>query len=80
MTANLPIVDPIKLGSPVLIVRGEYDGIATEEDLLNFFQEAFELRPAVRHDSRRHTRCRTDHKPPINLFNNGPHPFLTNGL
>jgi pimeloyl-ACP methyl ester carboxylesterase len=38
MSANLPLVDPTKLRSPVLIVRGEYDGIATEEDLLNFFR------------------------------------------
>jgi pimeloyl-ACP methyl ester carboxylesterase len=39
MTANLPVVDPLKLNAPVLIARGEYDGIATEEDLLNFFQK-----------------------------------------
>jgi alpha-beta hydrolase superfamily lysophospholipase len=39
MTTRLPIVDPLKLRVPVLIVRGEYDGIATEEDLLNFFQK-----------------------------------------
>ncbi|MGB2889567.1 MAG: alpha/beta hydrolase [Candidatus Acidiferrales bacterium] len=38
MTTNLPIVDPLKLRAPVLIARGEYDGIATEEDLLNFFK------------------------------------------
>jgi pimeloyl-ACP methyl ester carboxylesterase len=38
MTANLPIVDPLKLRAPVLIARGEYDGIATEEDLLSFFK------------------------------------------
>lgn len=38
MTANLPIVDPTKLHSPVLMVRGQYDGIATEEDLLEFFR------------------------------------------
>lgn len=38
MSANLPLIDPAKLHVPVLIVRGEYDGIATEEDLLNFFQ------------------------------------------
>jgi pimeloyl-ACP methyl ester carboxylesterase len=37
MTANLPVVDPLKLRVPVLIARGEYDGIATQEDLLNFF-------------------------------------------
>jgi alpha-beta hydrolase superfamily lysophospholipase len=38
MTANLPIVDPLKVHSPVLIVRGEYDGIATEVDLINFYK------------------------------------------
>jgi pimeloyl-ACP methyl ester carboxylesterase len=37
MTANLPIVDPLKVQAPVLLVRGEYDGIATNQDLLNFF-------------------------------------------
>jgi pimeloyl-ACP methyl ester carboxylesterase len=37
MTANLPVVDPAKVRSPVLIVRGEYDGIATMDDLLAFF-------------------------------------------
>ena len=37
MTANLPLVDPKEIQSPVLLVRGEYDGISTEEDLLDFF-------------------------------------------
>ncbi len=37
MTTNLPIVDPLKLHCPVQIVRGEYDGIATEVDLINFY-------------------------------------------
>jgi pimeloyl-ACP methyl ester carboxylesterase len=37
MTANLPVVDPLKVRAPVLLVRGEYDGIATEEDLISFF-------------------------------------------
>src|SRR5579863_5598569 len=39
MTTRLPIVDPLKIKSPVLIARGEYDGIATEDDLLNFFKK-----------------------------------------
>ena len=38
MTANLPVVDPLRVKSPVLMVRGEHDGIATEEDLLEFFR------------------------------------------
>jgi alpha-beta hydrolase superfamily lysophospholipase len=39
MTTKLPIVDPLKVLAPVLIARGEYDGIASEEDLLNFFRK-----------------------------------------
>ena len=39
MTANLPVVDPLRVHAPVMIVRGEFDGIATEEDLLNFYQK-----------------------------------------
>jgi pimeloyl-ACP methyl ester carboxylesterase len=39
MTANLPVVDPKKVQAPVLLVRGEYDGIATVEDLFDFYQQ-----------------------------------------
>lgn len=38
MIANLPLVDPRKVNCPVLLVRGEYDGIATMADLWDFFQ------------------------------------------
>jgi pimeloyl-ACP methyl ester carboxylesterase len=37
MTANLPVVDPLKVYSPVLILRGEFDGIAALDDLLGFY-------------------------------------------
>jgi alpha-beta hydrolase superfamily lysophospholipase len=37
MVANLPLVDPRKVASPVLLVRGEYDGIATVADLEEFY-------------------------------------------
>jgi pimeloyl-ACP methyl ester carboxylesterase len=37
MTANLPVVHPDKVLAPVLLVRGEYDGIATIRDLEEFF-------------------------------------------
>jgi pimeloyl-ACP methyl ester carboxylesterase len=37
MTANLPVVKPDKVLAPVLLVRGEYDGIATIADLEEFF-------------------------------------------
>ena len=37
MCANLPVCDPTKVQCPVLIIRGEHDGVATETDLLNYF-------------------------------------------
>jgi alpha-beta hydrolase superfamily lysophospholipase len=37
MTANLPLVDPLKVLAPTLLLRGQYDGIATLQDLLDFF-------------------------------------------
>ncbi len=39
MVANLPVVDPLRVKCPVLMLRGEYDGISTEEDLLNFYRK-----------------------------------------
>jgi pimeloyl-ACP methyl ester carboxylesterase len=39
MVANLPLVDPKKVMSPVLLVRGEYDGIATVADLEEFYNQ-----------------------------------------
>src|SRR5437667_12156999 len=41
MTANLPVVHPEKVLSPVLLVRGEHDGIATVADL----EEVYNLLP-----------------------------------
>jgi pimeloyl-ACP methyl ester carboxylesterase len=37
MTSNLPLVDPKKVLAPVMLVRGEYDGIATVSDISDFF-------------------------------------------
>ncbi len=37
MVTNLPLVEPDQVKCPVLIVRAEHDGIATEEDLMGFF-------------------------------------------
>jgi pimeloyl-ACP methyl ester carboxylesterase len=38
MCSKLPLVDPAKLAVPTLILRGQYDGIAGIEDLLEFFR------------------------------------------
>jgi pimeloyl-ACP methyl ester carboxylesterase len=37
MTTKLPMVDPEKVLCPVLIVRAEHDGIATDEDIVGFY-------------------------------------------
>ena len=37
MTANLPVVDPARVKCPVLLIKGEYDGISTLADLQNFY-------------------------------------------
>jgi len=39
MTSKLPLVDPTKLVCPVLMMRGDHDGISTNKDLLDFFAQ-----------------------------------------
>src|SRR5262245_15304826 len=39
MAANLPVVDPTKIKSPVLMLRGEFDGNSTNDDLLDFYRQ-----------------------------------------
>ena len=38
MCSRLPLVDPAKISVPTLIMRGEYDGIASLDDLLEFYR------------------------------------------
>lgn len=57
MSANLPVVDPEKMVMPTLIMRGQYDGIAGFQDLLNFFakipspDKQFSVMPGIAHAS-----------------------------
>lgn len=57
MAANLPLVDPAKVLSPVLMIRGERDGNSTDDDLLDFFRELpngdrqFVILPQVAHSA-----------------------------
>jgi len=39
MAVNLPLVDPTKVLSPVLMIRGSHDGNSTNEDLLDFYAQ-----------------------------------------
>jgi pimeloyl-ACP methyl ester carboxylesterase len=38
MCVNLPVCDPHKIHCPVLIYRGDHDGIATDDDVFAFFE------------------------------------------
>ena len=57
MCANLPLVDPARITVPTLVMRGEYDGIASVEDLLEFFtklpnpDKQFTVMPGIAHAS-----------------------------
>jgi alpha-beta hydrolase superfamily lysophospholipase len=57
MAANLPIVDPKKVFSPVLMLRGEFDGNSTNEDLLDFYRQLpngdrqFTILPQIAHSA-----------------------------
>lgn len=59
MSANLPVVDPQKLVVPTLIMRGEWDGIASMQDLIEFFarlpnpEKQFTVMPGIAHSSLR---------------------------
>ena len=39
MCSKLPVVDPHQIQAPTLILRGEFDGIASLDDLLKFYQQ-----------------------------------------
>jgi len=39
MTSKLPLVDPLRVKSPVLMMRGDHDGISTNKDLFDFFTQ-----------------------------------------
>ena len=39
MCSKLPVVDPRKILAPTLILRGEFDGIASLDDLLKFYTQ-----------------------------------------
>jgi pimeloyl-ACP methyl ester carboxylesterase len=57
MCNNLPVVDPTQINVPTLIMRGEYDGIASFEDLTRFFEKLpnadkqFATMPGIAHAS-----------------------------
>jgi pimeloyl-ACP methyl ester carboxylesterase len=52
MCSRLPLVDPQKIDVPTIILRGEWDGIASMQDLLAFFEKLPNMQQAVQRDAR----------------------------
>jgi len=59
MSANLPVLDPERIAVPTLVMRGQWDGIASFEDLAAFFaklpnpDKQFIVMPGIAHSSTR---------------------------
>jgi pimeloyl-ACP methyl ester carboxylesterase len=57
MCAHLPVVDPEKITVPTIIMRGQWDGIASFDDLVGFFErlpnpdKQFAVMPGISHAS-----------------------------
>ena len=57
MCSKLPLTDPAKLTMPIIVMRGQWDGIASMEDLLEFFaalphpDKQFTVMPGISHAS-----------------------------
>jgi len=57
MSINLPVCQPDKMQVPVMIMRGQFDGIAGFKDLLNYFEKLpnpdkrFVVMPGIAHSS-----------------------------
>jgi pimeloyl-ACP methyl ester carboxylesterase len=57
MCSKLPVVDPGKITAPTLIMRGEFDGIAGFDDLMEFYKrlpnpdKQFTVMPGISHAS-----------------------------
>jgi len=59
MSVNLPVLDPAKIDVPTAILRGVWDGIATDKDVLAFFErlpnpdKQLTVMPGIAHTSLR---------------------------
>ncbi len=57
MCSRLPVIDPAAIKSPTLVMRGQWDGIASMEDLMKFFEKLpnpdkqFTVMPGISHAS-----------------------------
>ena len=80
MCSKLPVVDPDRIAVPTLIMRGEYDGIAALEDLLEFFRrlpnpdKQFTVMPGIAHNSTKQLNYRIAYHILLSFFHQ-PEPI-----
>ena len=57
MCSRLPVIDPTKITVPTIVMRGQWDGIASMDDLMKFFEKLpnpdkqFTVMPGISHAS-----------------------------
>ncbi len=84
MSANLPLVDPAQITAPTMIMRGEYDGIASLQDLVDFFvrlpnpDKHFAVMPGIAHSSLRSKNWAVSYHL-LDSFFGQPAPVYTGG-
>jgi pimeloyl-ACP methyl ester carboxylesterase len=82
MCTKLPMVDPLKVKVPTIMMRGEYDGIAGIDDLIEFFRRLpntdkhFAVMPGVAHASFQQTNYLLVYDVLLAFFSQTPATFL----
>jgi pimeloyl-ACP methyl ester carboxylesterase len=81
MCKNLPVCDPTQIMVPTAILRGQYDGIATDDDLLEFFKllpnpdKEFDIMPGVAHAATTAKNYLRFYDPALTFFSRPEAPF-----
>ncbi len=82
MCTKLPLIDPLKVVVPTIIMRGEFDGIAGVDDLIEFFRHLpnpdkhFAMMPGVAHASFQQTNYLLVYDVLSSFFGQTPAEFL----
>ena len=84
MCANLPLVDPGRIPVPTLVLRGQWDGIASLEDVVEFFErlpnpdKQLAVLPGIAHASLHERNYRIVHHV-LHAFFSRPAPVYRGG-
>jgi len=82
MCSKLPVVDPSKIAAPTLLLRGQYDGIAAFDDLIEFFKrlpnpdKQFSVMAGISHASFQQKNYRTVYAILLDWFTRPPPVYV----